>query len=195
MEKKKKKKKAGEKFWGKKNSSNVWNGSAAKTANLVFFNGTTQVSKTLSSYSHVQCSVQCNSKSRGELGEVMAGFNKGLTDERKYWFPTRVHSQTCQQNFMWSWVQFNKCRSREMVLLEQAGTAWACQKSTVVHQLLLHTLLGDFASGNITFSSNHSLDFQTHTHTSKKISSEGSLWYFLQKNRKPSLFKRHQLVE
>lgn len=100
MEKKKKKKKAGEKFWGKKNSSNVWNGSAAKTANLVFFNGTTQVSKTLSSYSHVQCSVQCNSKSRGELGEVMAGFNKGLTDERKYWFPTRVHSQTCQQNFM-----------------------------------------------------------------------------------------------
>lgn len=55
-----------------------------------------------------------------------------------------------------------------MVLLEQAGTAWACQKSTVVHQLLLHTLLGDFASGNITFSSNHTLDFQTHTHTSKK---------------------------
>lgn len=162
------KKKSGEKFWGKKNSSNVWNGSAAKTANLVFFNGTTQVSKTLSSYSHVQCSEQCNSKSRGELEKVMAGFNKGLTDERKYWVPTRVHSQTCQQNFMWSWVQFNKRRRREMVLLEQAGIVWACQESTVVHQLLLHLLLGNFAAVNITFSSNHTLNFQAHACTNKK---------------------------
>lgn len=72
------------------------------------FNGTTQVSKTLSSYSRVLCSLQCNSKSRGELEKVIVGFNKGLAVERRYWVTTKVHSQTCRQNTMWHQVQFNK---------------------------------------------------------------------------------------
>lgn len=64
------------------------------------FNGTTQVRKTLSSYSRVLCSLQCNSKSRGELEKVIVGFIKGLADETKCWVPTRGHSQICQQNIM-----------------------------------------------------------------------------------------------
>lgn len=37
--------------------------------------------KTLSSYSRVLCSLQCNSKSRGELEKAVVGFIKGLADE------------------------------------------------------------------------------------------------------------------
>lgn len=95
--------------------------------------------KTLSSYSRVPCSRQCNSNSRRELGKVTVGFKRGLADERKYWVPTIVHSQTYQQNIM-----FNKHRSRGMVLLEQAVAVWACWKSTFDHQLILNVLLGFF---------------------------------------------------
>lgn len=65
----------------------------------------------------------------------------------KYWVPSKVHSQTCQQSIMCSRVRLSKDRSWETVLLEQAVTAWACQKSTAVHQLLLHTLLWEFSGG------------------------------------------------
>lgn len=142
------------------------------------FNETTQASKTLSSYSRVVCSLQCNSKSRGEWEKVIVGFNKGLADERKHWVAIKDHSQTCQQNNMWSQVQFNKCRSRDMVLLEQAVAAWTCQKSTIFHQLLLNVLMLDFSGGNTT-SSAYISDFQTKqnkkTPTNPKISSEGHL--------------------
>lgn len=37
--KKKKEEEAGEKCWGEKNNSNIWTGSAAKIANLVFSMG------------------------------------------------------------------------------------------------------------------------------------------------------------
>lgn len=83
------------------------------------FNGTTQVRKTLSSYSRVLCSLQCNSKSRGELEKVIVEFIKGLADETKCWVLTKGRSQTCQKNTVRSQVWFNKYRSRTTVLLQQ----------------------------------------------------------------------------
>lgn len=41
------------------------------------------MSKTLSSYSRALCSLQCNSKYRGELEKGIVGFIKGLADETK----------------------------------------------------------------------------------------------------------------
>lgn len=113
--------------------------------------------KTLSFYSRVLCSLQCNSKSRGELEKVVVGFIKGLADETKCWAPTRGHSQIGQQNLK----SGSTNTGAERLCCWNNLTAWILCKSAMVQQLLLNICVGIFPEVSNIDSSKHISEIQT----------------------------------